>query len=138
MKNLRYVNSIGGISGEYPDDSEHAGITLYICTSGELYDRCIAGEFGVISPYVPEPEVINIPQSVTRFQAFAAMHNAGILTQAQSIVNDPATDMLVKLAWDNAQDFERTSPSLITLAGQLGLTDTDLDQLFISASTIKA
>lgn len=75
---------------------------------------------------------------VTRFQALAALHNANLLTSVQSIMSAPETDMLVKLAWDNAQTFERTSPSILAIAQVLGLTDQQLDTLFTQASQIKA
>ena len=140
MKNLRYENEIGGISGVYPDSSENAGKTLYIGTSGDLYDMCIAGEFGAITPYVAPPIDIGAIRSrmaVTRFQALAAMHGAGILTQVQTIIDNPLTDPLVKLAWDNALEFKRTSPAILQLAQTLGLTDEQLDTLFTTAKGIE-
>ncbi len=79
-----------------------------------------------------------VPQTVTRFQALAALHIAGHLEAVQAIMASPETPALAKLAWDNALSFERSSPTLATLAGALGLTDADLDALFISASEIVA
>jgi predicted alternative tryptophan synthase beta-subunit len=76
--------------------------------------------------------------TVTRFQALAAMHNTGLLTSVQAIIDAPETSALVKLAWDNAQTFERTSPSILAIAQVLGLTDEQLDTLFTQASQIKA
>lgn len=113
-----------------PDDSELLG--------RELYASAMAGELGVISPYVAPPVIVAIPQAVTRFKALAAMHNAGLLTSVQSIIDAPETDMLVKLAWDNAQTFERTSPTVLALAQTLSLTGEQLDALFTQASQIKA
>jgi hypothetical protein len=75
---------------------------------------------------------------VTRFQALVAMHNAGLLETVKTIMADPATDVLVKLAWDNAQTFERMSPTVLALAQTLSLTDEQLDTLFTQASQIKA
>lgn len=110
------------------NDSEKLGRDLY----ADIVSK------GAIAEYIAPPLVIAVPQTVTRFQALAALHGAGLLTQVQTIINDPATDMLVKLALDNAQTFERNSPTIAALALQLGLTDADIDQLFITASTIKA
>jgi len=79
-----------------------------------------------------------IPQQVTRFQALAELSNVGLLAQAQAIIDDPATPELSKLAWENALHFERTSPTLIALAQALGLSDSQLDDLFIAAAQITA
>jgi hypothetical protein len=118
------------------------------------YDAWVAAGNPKANYYVPIPDPpgpgytydgtqwvappVYIPQQVTRFQALAALSNAGLLTQAQAIIDDPATPEISKLAWANALHFERTSPTLIALAGALGLSDSDLDNLFIEASQITA
>jgi response regulator RpfG family c-di-GMP phosphodiesterase len=43
-----------------------------------------------------------------------------------------------RLAWENATDWERTSPTLNALAQMLGLTDTEVDDLFVAASQVSA
>jgi len=97
---------------------------------GDLYD----GASFTKPPAPPEP----IPQVVSRFQARAALYQAGLLEQVETIMADPATDMLAKLAWADAQEFKRTSPTIATMAAELGLTETDLDNLFKQAATIDA
>lgn len=79
-----------------------------------------------------------VPQSVTRFQALAALHLAGHLEAVKAIMAAPETPVLTKLAWDNALSFERTSPTLASLAAALGMTDADLDALFTAAASIEA
>lgn len=79
-----------------------------------------------------------VPQTVTRFQALAALHLANKLTAVQAIMAAPETPVLAKLAWDNALSFERNSPTLASLAAMLGMTDADLDALFTQAATIEA
>jgi hypothetical protein len=85
----------------------------------------------------PAPLPPVVPTSVSRFQALAALSNAGLLTQAQNIVA-ASTDPLVPLAWDNAQTFDRNSATVAALGPALGLTDAQIDSLFIAASTITA
>lgn len=94
----------------------------------------------VLPPESPEtpPPVAGVPQSVTRFQALAALHLAGHLPAVQAIMAAPETPVLAKLAWDNALSFERSSPLLNGLAGTLGLTSQDLDDLFTAAAGIAA
>jgi hypothetical protein len=78
-----------------------------------------------------------VPQSVSRAQALAALSNAGLLTQAQNAAN-ASTNPLVPIFWNNAQTFDRNSATVATLGGALGLTDAQIDSLFIAASTITA
>ena len=84
-----------------------------------------------------EPAVTT-PQTVTRFQALAALHLAGHLEAVKAIMAAPETPVLTKLAWDNALSFERASPTLASLAAALGLTDADLDALFTVAAGVQA
>jgi len=85
-----------------------------------------------------QPSAALVPQSVTRFQALAALHLAGHLPAVQAIMAAPETPVLAKLAWDNALSFERSSPTLASLAGALGLTDDALDALFVAAAGVAA
>ena len=77
-----------------------------------------------------------IPKTVTRFQALAALHLAGMLDSAEAAVAQG--DFLTKLAWANAQTFERNSPTLAALSGALGITSEQLDTLFITAAGLTA
>lgn len=80
----------------------------------------------------------SVPQSVTRFQARAALHLAGLLEQVEALMAHPDTPMLAKLAWADAMEFKRTSPTIASLASTLGLSDAALDDLFTVAVGIDA
>lgn len=88
------------------------------------------------SQWVAPP--VYVPQIVSRFQAKAALLNAGLLSQVEELVAHPDTDVLVKLAWAEATPFERNSPTVSWLASALGLTDQQVDDLFIAAAQINA
>lgn len=77
-----------------------------------------------------------VPVTVSRAQGRMALHNAGLLAQVDAIAADPATDPMVVIAINDAQTFDRNSPTLAALAGGLGLSDADLDALFIAASEV--
>ena len=109
--------------------------TVVDLTTGEVETRPLTPE-EIAS--LPAPQPVPIPQTVTRFQAFAALHLAGHLPAVEAIMAEPETPMLAKLAWDNALSFERNSPTLASLAAMLGMTDADLDALFTTAATIEA
>ena len=89
-------------------------------------------------PEQEEPPLDDVPQVVTRFQARAALHLAGLLTTVESLMTDPQTDMLARLAWQDAQEFRRQSPTMLSMAATLGLTDAQLDALFTTAAGIEA
>ena len=86
----------------------------------------------------PESGAPAVPSAVSKFQAKAALFNAGLLDAVESIMSDPATPTLAKLAWSDAQEFLRDSPTVMMLAQALELTDDALNDLFRSAAEIKA
>lgn len=79
-----------------------------------------------------------VPQVVSKFQAKAALHAAGLLASVDAMMADPATPTVAKLAWTDAQEFRRTSPTVAAMAGALGLDDAALDALFTAAAGIEA
>lgn len=91
-----------------------------------------------IEPYVPPPPFSPVPSEVSRFQARAALLQAGLLDDIEAYMADPATDPFVRLAWQDAQVFKRNSPTVLSLQPLLGLTDGQLDDLFRFAATIVA
>lgn len=79
-----------------------------------------------------------VPLSVSRFQARAALLQAGLLETVEAYMADPATDRFVRIAWEDAQEFLRNSPTVQSLQPLLDLTDEQLDDLFRFAATISA
>lgn len=83
---------------------------------------------------VPEDILMPVvPLFVTPFQAKAALLKAGLLPQVQALLDAPETPEMYKLAWNEALMFERTSPIVAALAASLGLTDDQVDALFLDA-----
>ena len=83
--------------------------------------------------------------AVTAFQAQAAMSlsmsqgitSFDLLGKVQALVA-ASSNPLVALAWNKAEAFDRQSPMILSLAAQVPLTSTQIDQLFQLASTITA
>ena len=86
----------------------------------------------------PEPYVASvvIPFSVTPFQAKAAILQAGLLPAVEAAL--ATASPIAQLAWSDATEFTRDSPTINALAAQLGLTDAQVDDLFIAASQVFA
>lgn len=79
-----------------------------------------------------------VPQVVSRFQARGALLIHGLLPDVEALMSDPSTPPLVVLAWQDAQEFRRYSPSVLGMAAALNWDDSLLDALFITASGIEA
>lgn len=97
------------------------------------FQDAVPPDFPVWVPTVPQ-----VPQTVSRFQAKAALSNAGLLAQVETLMSDPATNPIARLAWSDAQEFHRTSPTVAAMAQALGLSDAQLDALFAAAADIAA
>lgn len=83
-------------------------------------------------------EIVQVPAKVTRFQARAALHYAGLLTMIEGYMHLETTSVMEKLAWNDALEFERESPLINALCSSFGLSSEQVDNLFIQASQIKA
>ena len=87
----------------------------------------------VVEPTVMAPVV---PAKVRRFQAIVALYKAGYLDSVTAFVNSPDADPILKLAWENALEFERHSSFIDMMATKLSLTDAQIDELFIAADAV--
>lgn len=104
----------------------------------EAPDDVVCGMLHAGGEYSNPPPVVSVPQSVTRFQAQAALYLAGLLDDVEALMSDPSTPALAKIAWANALEFKRTSPTIAAMSAVLGMTDAQIDQLFITAATLDA
>lgn len=88
----------------------------------------------------PEPEPDPVPQSVSRAQGKAALIQAGLWSAVVAYVDamtDPTEKALAEVALNDTTEWLRTSPFLNAAATALGLTETQLDDLFRTAATIQ-
>lgn len=70
------------------------------------------------------------------FQAKAALLEARLLPTVEAAVANSSA--FVELAWNEAVEFRRNSPTIAALQGTVGLTDEQIDALFIAAMQIEA
>lgn len=75
--------------------------------------------------------------TVDPIQAREAIRRAGLLQAVETYIADPATDPLVKSAWEYALSFKRTSPTILSVAAAMGWSEEQLDALFIEASGVE-
>jgi len=104
-------------------------------TNNEQYLAWLA-EGNTPEPYVAPPPPI--PTSVTRFQALATLAAGGWLDTVHVYIDALPRSNVQRLAFENATDWERTSPTVNALAQMLGLSDAQVDELFVAASKVSA
>jgi len=75
---------------------------------------------------------------VTTRQANRALLQAGLLAEVQPAIDalsEPDRSM-ADIEWNKSQEVERNHPFVLTLGQALGLTDAELDDLFVLAATL--
>ena len=86
--------------------------------------------------WVEESIVANVPSSISKFQAKAALLLSDKLESVEEyMINASPVD---RLAWENVQEFKRDSPTLKRVASVLNLSNQQVDEMFIAASQIEA
>lgn len=76
----------------------------------------------------------HVPKIVSRFQLKTAMMRQDVYTSAAQAAD--AIGPEAKLAWDEATQFELEGGFIADLANEMGLTETQVDDLFIEAEGI--
>ena len=74
---------------------------------------------------------------VSRFQAKAALDDAGLLDQVEDYMAGDDVPRRVLLAWQEAS-FRRGSKMVNDIGSELGLSEEKLDELFLAAQQIDA
>ena len=89
--------------------------------------------------YTPPPRVLVAPflpavVSVSPRQARLALSAAGLLAQVNAIVR--TADEQTQITWDYALSINRTDPMIEQIATALGLSETQVDDLFAAAAML--
>lgn len=87
-------------------------------------------------PPVILPSVEPAASTISSFQAKMALAEAGLLEAVEAVINDPTTPTRIKIAWQESLNFRRDNPMIATIATQLGLSESDIDDLFIAGEQI--
>lgn len=100
------------------------------------------GRRWVVVPYAAAPEPIQpaplVPASITPRQGRIILAQYGMLPQVDAYFAALAGDgaEVARIEWEYAQEWRRDWPLLLAMAAQRGLTDTQVDQMFIEASAL--
>lgn len=77
-----------------------------------------------------------VPTSVYMWQAKAALAAIGKLDAANAVIAQSNNQML-STAWEYAPYISRKSPAVAAIAQAIGLSNSEVDTLFVSAEQIK-
>jgi hypothetical protein len=83
----------------------------------------------------------NLPRTdgdlaVSPLQLCAALVHFGLYDQVKAAVAQ--ADPFTQLAWEKAIMFKRNSPTLLSFAAQLGISDSEIDAIFAYAAGVVA
>jgi hypothetical protein len=74
-------------------------------------------------------------QSVTMRQARLALLQRGLLSEVEALIAGLADDA-ARIEWEYATEVWRDNPLFIQAAGALGLSEQQIDQLFLAAAAL--
>ena len=103
--------------------------------TGDLYPRFVGGQWGLEEKPVAPVVEPSVPAVVTVRQAKLALLQAGLLDDVEAAIAASA-DRAVQIEWEYATEFLRDWPALLAMQPALGLTDTQIDDLFRRAATL--
>jgi len=105
-----------------------------------LFAAAVAGELGPVAEYVaPSPVPPTVPASVTRAQGKVVLIQMGLWPQVVAYVDaiqDPIQKAIAEVAVYETLHWQRNSPFLNQAASALGITQEQMDQLFIAANQV--
>jgi hypothetical protein len=86
---------------------------------------------------IPQPAPI-VPARVTMRQARLALLGAGLLDDVESALAalDGTTGQAARIEWEYSQEVWRNKPFVQQVAAALGMSDAQLNQMFIEASQL--
>ncbi len=74
-----------------------------------------------------------VPTMLTPRQARLALLTVGLLDEVETLL---ANDKAMQIWWEYSLDIQRNHEHIVTMAGALGLTETQLDDLFIEGAKL--
>lgn len=117
-------------------DVDGLAMTIPADPGNRHYLALAASGAPVAVPSVSSPEPVMFATAVSPFQARIALYEAGLLHQVEALMAHPDTPQAAKIAWEYATVIDRNSAFIQSLGPALGLTEENIDALFLAASQV--
>lgn len=140
-EHARFMNSLRGTLWRLEKDDVAKSWVAIEDNSGIARFGFARSDFpGVAAPalpvYVPPPS--DVPQTVTMRQARLALLAAGKLAAVAAAIaalTSPEKEA-AQIEWEYSQTVDRNRPFVLLLGAALGLSDVQLDALFVQAAAL--
>lgn len=96
------------------------------------------GEKAVLIP-APEPEPPTVPAVVSRAKGKVVLIRAGLwqsVLDYVAAIPDPEQRAIAEVALHDTQEWSRESPFMAAISSALGVTEEQMDQLFIATQEV--
>lgn len=146
-----YVHVVNGVAAEFIDpfidgdgnevsieDRFHPDVVAKMVEVASFAGIAIGDVYDGDGFSKPSPPAPFVPEVVSRFQARAALLQAGVLDDVTAAMQGQDIDPLMKMAWEEAQEFRRASPTVAAMAESFGWDKQYVDALFVAAAAIEA
>lgn len=135
---MKYIQTRSDGTWEVRTDSSNTIPPGCLQITDEQYLQLLVGVLtfngtDVVPMPAPQPEAPVIPAMTPR-QIRLILNATGLRSQVEAMVAQSSQD--VKDTWEFSTMIERSNPMLIAMAGQLGLTDQQIDDLFINGAKL--
>ncbi len=128
-KYSRYVVAPGDDVSDKPAEVQQIAATLHTPELIAAYQASLE------DPDNPSPPPPAVPLSVTRLQARLALIDAELWDAVTAYFQDPSRTPAEQAFWEDAQNWLRDDPTLASAGTALGLTEEQIDGLFVDAAT---
>jgi hypothetical protein len=137
----RYIDDSGEVITEKPGQARPIPTELSASILGSVNAAALAriaeleAEIAALQSSATEPAPTD---SIKAWQAKAVLSLMGLLTAAETAIEslDEPQRTIIKSAWDNNADFPRQSPTILSLAVALSLSEEQVNDMFEQAASL--
>ena len=128
IEDSSYVITKNGYPYHVPNESEYAELWQEVDAYAQVNPAMVTLE------YPPPPAPPYIPTSISPRQVRLILLNMGLLDNIEAMLAQLPRE--AQIEWEFAGSIDRESPLVQALIVQLGLSESDVDNIFTEASKI--
>lgn len=123
------------IRAAHPDVSFPAAITDVSLSAHGIYPLTEGHDFGAVAQAaLLDSLVLPVPTTLTIRQAKLVLLAAGLLDDVDAAV--AGADRATQIEWEFSTEVRRDWPTLVAMATALGMSDSQLDDLFVAGAQL--